>query len=86
MKLRQRKEYGVDILTSYMERDKKLDVSYEADETTVEPQEAAGEECETDPNHQEEIPIIVSAPAKPEGSVSGTLPHNCHRPEYYGFF
>ncbi len=46
-----------------------MDVSYELDETLVEPQEAA-EECGTDPNQQEEIPIIVSAPAKPDDSVS----------------
>ncbi len=38
-----------------------LDVSYELDETTVEPQEAAGEECGTDPDHQEEVQIIVAA-------------------------
>ena len=74
-----------------------LDVSYEQDETSVEPQEAVGEECGTDPDHQEEIPIIV---AKQDYSASGTLPistsassgtvkkyptRNRHRPEYYGF-
>ncbi len=77
-----------------------LDVSYELDETTGEPQEAAGEECGTDPDKQEEIPIVVATPAKPDDSVRGTLPtptsassgkvkkyptHNRHRPEYYGF-
>ena len=107
MKLRQRKEHGVDISTSCMERDQKhndcemdLDVSYELDETTGEPQEATGEECETDPDQQEEIPIIVAAPAEPDYPVRGTLPistsassgtvkkyptRNRHRPEYYGF-
>ncbi len=73
-----------------------LDVSYELDETSVEPQEAAGEECETDPDQQEEIPIIVAAPAEPDYPIRGTLPistsassgtvkkyptQNCHRPE-----
>ncbi len=51
-----------------------LDVSYELDETTVEPQEAAGEERGTDPDNQEEVQIIVAAPAKPDDSVRGTLP------------
>ncbi len=59
MKLRQRKEYGIDISTRYMERDQKLeimiemdlDVSYEQDETSVEPQEAVGEECGRNSNN-----------------------------------
>ncbi len=77
-----------------------LDVSYELDETIVEPQEAAGEECGTDSDHQEEIPITVAAPAEPGDSVCETLPtstsassgtvkkypaRNRHQPHYYGF-
>ncbi len=77
-----------------------LDVSYELDETTIEPQEAVGEVCGADSNHQEGNQIIVAAPVEPDDSVSGTLPTstsvssgtvkkyptwNRHRPEYYGF-
>ena len=51
-------------------------------------------------DQQEEIPIIVAAPAEPDDSIHGTLPtstsaslgtvkkyptRNRHRPEYYGF-
>ncbi len=57
---------------NYCEMDLDVSYSYELDETKVEPQETAGE-CETDPDIQEEIPIIVSAPAEPDDSVSGTL-------------